>query len=114
MHMHTHTYPIAPGTRVVQVSAVQYVDYLMTWVEGLLDNEAVFPVREGMPFPPNFVSVVRKIFCRLFRVYGHIYHSHFEEISLIGAAPHLNTCFKVGGHARYGWLHMGCVDPSTL
>eukprot|EP00475_Leptophrys_vorax_P015466 TRINITY_DN217_c0_g1_i3.p1 TRINITY_DN217_c0_g1~~TRINITY_DN217_c0_g1_i3.p1 ORF type:complete len:129 (-),score=31.29 TRINITY_DN217_c0_g1_i3:41-427(-) len=47
-----------------------------------------------MPFPKNFVTIVKTIFKRLFRVYAHIYHSHFEQIKSIGADGHLNTCFK--------------------
>eukprot|EP00947_MAST-08B_sp_MAST-8B-sp1_P004899 g4899.t1 len=78
----------------IKVSAVEYINYLMTWVEGQLSDESVFPVQEDRPFPRNFESIVRKIFSRLFRVYAHIYHSHIEEVRRIGAAPHLNTCFK--------------------
>lgn len=32
----------------IKVSAPDYVDYLMTWVQGILDDEAVFPSRVGM------------------------------------------------------------------
>ena len=38
--------------------------------------------------------MVKKIFTRLFRVYAHIYHSHFQKIVGLGAEAHLNTCFK--------------------
>ena len=34
------------------------------------------------------------IFKRLFRVYAHIYHSHFQKIVSLGAEAHLNTCFS--------------------
>ena len=47
------------------------------------------------PFPATFKKYIEKIFSRLFRVYGHIYHSHIMEVQRIGAGPHLNTCFKV-------------------
>ena len=48
----------------------------------------------GTPFPKNFQSIVKTIFKRLFRVYAHIYHSHFQKITSLGAEAHLNTCFK--------------------
>ena len=48
----------------------------------------------GTPFPKNFEAVVKTIFRRLFRVYAHIYHSHFQKIVELGAEAHLNTCFK--------------------
>lgn len=47
-----------------------------------------------MPFPQNFVDVVKVIFKRLFRVYAHIYHSHFKHVCSLGEEAHLNTCFK--------------------
>jgi len=33
----------------IKVSAPDYVDYLMTWVQSILDDETVFPSRVGMP-----------------------------------------------------------------
>lgn len=83
----------------IKVSAPEYVDYLMTWVQSILDDETVFPSRVGMcclinyfdfylfnillcfmndyldvPFPKNFKDIVKNIFKRLFRVYAHIYY----------------------------------------
>ena len=108
----------------MSVSAPRYVDYLMTWVQGQLDDEKLFPTQLGVPFPANFQeharalprmprasrsllhpppaprvtqchpSQVRNIFRRLFRIYAHIYYCHFDKISELGAEPHLNTCFK--------------------
>ena len=49
----------------IEVSAPAYTALLMEWIEQLLDNERVFPVAAGEPFPPDFVDTVRKIFRRL-------------------------------------------------
>ena len=59
-----------------------------------IDDKRLFPQRYGEPFPPNFTAVVQTIFKRLFRVYAHIYHSHFRSICALGEEAHLNTCFK--------------------
>lgn len=48
----------------------------------------------GTPFPKHFRKTVEVIFKRLFRVYAHIYHCHFDKIVGLGAEAHLNTCFK--------------------
>ena len=45
-------------------------------------------------FPKNFQNIIKIIFKRLFRVYAHIYHSHFNHIMILGLEYHLNTCFK--------------------
>jgi len=79
----------------VKVSAPEYVDYLMTWVQNQLDDETIFPSKIGVPFPAKFQSIVKNIFKRLFRVYAHIYHSHFPKIVSLGEEAHLNTSFKV-------------------
>ncbi|RYG52049.1 hypothetical protein EON66_10155, partial [archaeon] len=47
-----------------------------------------------VPFPKTFKGAVKNIFKRLFRVYAHIYYSHFEKVVELSAEAHLNTCFK--------------------
>ena len=59
-----------------------------------MDDSRIFPQQYGIPFPPNFMDVVRTMFKRLFRVYAHIYHTHFRSICSLGEEAHLNTCFK--------------------
>jgi hypothetical protein len=81
--------------KALRVSAPEYIDFLMTWVQKLLDDETVFPSKIGVPFPKNFLSSVKQIFKRLFRVYAHIYHAHFRVIvHELGEEAHLNTSFK--------------------
>ncbi|KAL2534338.1 MOB kinase activator-like 1A [Abeliophyllum distichum] len=78
----------------IEVSAPKYVEYLMDWIEAQLDDESIFPQKLDAPFPPNFQDVMKTISKRLFRVYAHIYHSHFQKIVSLKEEAHLNTCFK--------------------
>lgn len=48
----------------------------------------------GVPFPKNFMSVAKTILKRLFRVYAHIYHQHFDSVMQLQEEAHLNTSFK--------------------
>ncbi|CAN4128053.1 unnamed protein product [Withania somnifera] len=92
-----YEYRWADGVQIkkpIEVSAPKYVEYLMDWIETQLDDESLFPQRLGAPFPSNFKDVVKTIFKRLFRVYAHIYHSHFQKIVSLKEEAHLNTCFK--------------------
>eukprot|EP01091_Cochliopodium_minus_P016035 TRINITY_DN5882_c0_g1_i1.p1 TRINITY_DN5882_c0_g1~~TRINITY_DN5882_c0_g1_i1.p1 ORF type:complete len:214 (+),score=36.89 TRINITY_DN5882_c0_g1_i1:51-692(+) len=98
-------------TKPVKVSAPKYVDYLMTWVQGILDNEKLFPSRIDIPFPKNFVGIIKQIFKRLFRVYAHIYYSHFSKIVSLGEEAHLNTCFK---HFYYFIMEFKLVEKKEL
>ncbi|RLN42717.1 hypothetical protein C2845_PM01G44480 [Panicum miliaceum] len=90
-------YRWADGVQIkkpIEVSAPKYVEYLMDWIEAQLDDESIFPQKLGTPFPQNFKEVVKTIFKRLFRVYAHIYHTHFQKIMSLKEEAHLNTCFK--------------------
>jgi len=78
----------------VKCSAPEYVDYLMCWIQEQLDDEEVFPSRVGAPFPRNYEDCVKNMFKRLFRVYAHIYHSHFQQVVSLEEEAHLNTSFK--------------------
>ncbi|VVA17219.1 PREDICTED: MOB kinase activator [Prunus dulcis] len=95
----------------IEVSAPKYVEYLMDWIESQLDDESIFPQKLGAPFPPNFREVVKTIFKRLFRVYAHIYHSHFQKIVSLKEEAHLNTCFK---HFILFTCEFGLIDKKEL
>ena len=71
----------------------------------------IFPQRPDQPFPRTFVDTVRTIFKRLFRVYAHIYHSHWDVTVSLGAEAHLNTCFK---HFMYFTHTFSLVEKKEL
>ncbi|XP_042409812.1 MOB kinase activator-like 1A [Zingiber officinale] len=95
----------------IEVSAPKYVEYLMEWIEVQLDDESIFPQKLGTPFPANFKDVVKTIFKRLFRVYAHIYHSHFQKIVSLKEEAHLNTCFK---HFILFTYEFGLIDKKEI
>lgn len=76
-----------------KISAPQYVDYVMTYVQKVVNDETVFPTKHGNEFPANFDVVLKKVQKLLFHVVAHIYHSHFREIVLLGLHAHLNSIF---------------------
>ena len=67
-----------------------------------------------VPFPKSFLSRVKTIFKRLFRVYAHIYYNHFQRVVSLGEEAHLNTCFKVGSSVRWGAKGEGLVGRMVL
>jgi len=94
-----------------KVTAPQYIDLLLNWVNEQISDPQLFPVDENAKFPRNFMNRVKDIYKRLFRLYAHIYYSHFEKISSIGAKAHLNTCFK---HFVFFILEFKLVDDKDL
>lgn len=81
-------------TKPTKMSAPDYVENLMNWVQLYLDNESLFPTQPGVPFSKQAPQVFRNILKRLFRVYAHIYCHHFDHITELGLQPHLNTSLK--------------------
>mmetsp|Transcript_5868 Transcript_5868/g.22267 ORF Transcript_5868/g.22267 Transcript_5868/m.22267 type:complete len:217 (-) Transcript_5868:277-927(-) len=82
------------GKKVVRVTAQKYVTNLMDWIAKLINDEETFPGPDGGEFPKDFQNTVKKIFTRLFRVYAHVYYSHFDEVKQLGLEKHLNTAFR--------------------
>lgn len=66
--------------RPVRLSAPEYIDCLFAWAQRQLDDDTIFPSAVGAPFPPKFEATVKALLRRLFRVYAHIYLSHFQQI----------------------------------
>jgi len=77
-----------------KLPANQYISLLMDWIEGQVNDAAIFPLTDDVPFPKNFGSVCKKILTRLYRVFVHVYVHHFDRLMSIGAEPHVNTCYK--------------------
>lgn len=77
----------------VKVSAPQYIDFVMSWVQTVVDDQNMFPTRAGSEFPKDFSSTVKSICKKLFRVFAHMYHSHFDKILCLQEECHFNTLF---------------------
>lgn len=94
---HKYEYLWKDGVRykkATRVAAPVYIDNLLNWANDQISDPSLFPVDDTAKFPRDFKKQVKVIYKRLFRMYAHIYYSHFEQIRGIGANAHLNTCFK--------------------
>ncbi|GAB1605142.1 MOB kinase activator 3B-like isoform X1 [Argonauta hians] len=88
-----------------------YISLLMDWVESQINEETIFPVTVGVPFPRNYLQIVKKIMTRLFRVFVHVYIHHFDKLIGIGAEAHGNTCYK---HFYYFVTEHNLIDKREL
>ncbi|KAH9480361.1 Maintenance of ploidy protein mob2 [Psilocybe cubensis] len=77
----------------VNLPAPTYIDYVMTWIQNLLNDEATFPTKSGHDFPPSFPSTVKHVYRQLLRVFAHIYHAHFHQLLHLRSEPHFNSLF---------------------
>ncbi|XP_059177651.1 MOB kinase activator 2-like isoform X2 [Physella acuta] len=74
-------------------TASQYIDYVMTHIQKVVNDESVFPTKFGHAFPPDLEAVVKRIHKYLFHVLAHIYHAHYKLLRQLGLHAHLNTLF---------------------
>jgi hypothetical protein len=83
----------------VRVPAVQYIALVQRWIVGKLSDNKVFPtdlinqtgsnptasaterdwLGKATGFPENFFTDCKTIFRQIFRVYAHLYHSHWID-----------------------------------
>lgn len=94
-----------------EVSAPKYIELLFAWAQAQISDQALFPTEPGVPFPKTFLSVVKQMFKRFFRVYAHIYLCHFDVILKLGCEAHLNTCTR---HFVLFVREFGLVDADDL
>lgn len=78
-------------TKPIEVSAPEYVELLMSWVESQLNDESIFPIKFDSSYPKKFHAICATIYKRFFRVYAHIYHAHFKQIQTLGAGQSPRT-----------------------
>merc|ERR1719242_1833092 len=94
----------------VAVSAPKYIDFLMEWIEESINDKDLFPrldhddpqeneekdnwmeqeTEKALKFPKNFRSTSSKICRRMGRVYGHIYHAHWQAMIELKLTQYVN------------------------
>lgn len=79
--------------RAIKLPAPTYIDYVMTWVQNMLNDEASFPTKASGAFPNNFASLAKHVYRQLLRVFAHIYHAHYPEILHLSCEGHFNSLF---------------------
>ncbi|CBQ70752.1 related to MOB2-required for maintenance in ploidy [Sporisorium reilianum SRZ2] len=84
---------IDQNRKQVKLPAPQYIDYVMTWVGGLLADEATFPTKASRDFPPTFLTTCKHIYKQLLRVFAHIYHAQFQYLVHLCCEGHFNSLF---------------------
>ena len=98
----------------LRVSAPEHIELTLHWIHSQLQDESIFPKagdQTAVEYPAEFRQRVREIFKRIFRIYAHLYRTHFTRIREMGAHPHLNTCFK---HFVFFVLEFDLVDAREM
>jgi hypothetical protein len=108
----------------VEISAYEYFTLVQRYISGKIDDETIFPTAAGgvsfadnpalcppLPtdpsggptrdyvgkrsgFPESFFGICQIIFRQMFRVYSHLYWSHFEDLYALNLEKAMNSCFS--------------------
>ncbi|KAF8195378.1 Mob1/phocein [Pholiota molesta] len=81
------------GGKQAMLPAPTYIDYVMTSIQNLIDDENIFPTKSNQTFHPSFPATVRTVYRQLLRVFAHIYHAHYPQILHLRSEPHFNSLF---------------------
>jgi len=91
----------------MRLSAPQYIELVVIHIQKIITDEMIFPTKYDMTFPPNFITIIKKIFRFLFHIIVHLYQSHYEHISNTEQLKLLNTLFI---HFLYFQTHYSLLD----
>ncbi|KAL0474533.1 Mob1/phocein [Neurospora intermedia] len=103
----------------VEIPAYEYLSLVQRYISGKIDDSNLFPtdpagvsfadnpafctpLPESGPdwigkrsgFPQNFMETCQTIFRQMFRVYAHLYWSHFDDMFCLNLEKSMNSCFS--------------------
>ncbi|ODQ79604.1 hypothetical protein BABINDRAFT_63325 [Babjeviella inositovora NRRL Y-12698] len=79
--------------QAVMLPAGQYIELVLLWVSNKLNDQTLFPTKNGGAFPPYFGKDVKNMCRQMFRVFAHMYHNHFEKFVHLLLEAHWNSFF---------------------
>lgn len=95
----------------IRCSAVQYIDYVVNWVETLLNDNSLFPDAYDYNFSNGYSPTLKRVYTRLFRCFAIVYSSHYTALEELNATAHINTLFK---HFMYFHWEFNIIDEFEL
>lgn len=64
--------------KATEVSAPEYIALSIDKIENLLNDTTIFSTSGD--FPKDFRKIVKDMSKKIFRVYAHVFHQHFNEV----------------------------------
>lgn len=90
---HTDYLWLDANNRQVSLPAGQYIDLALTWINNKVTDQNLFPTKNGIPFPQNFLKDLQRIMVQMFRIFAHMYHHHFDKVIHLSLEAHWNSFF---------------------
>lgn len=102
--------------QLINLPAGSYIDYVLTWISKKINDQSVFPTKNGGAFPPNFLKDCKNIARQMFRIFAHIYWNHFEKIVHLSLEAHWNSFFAhfISFEKEFGLIEKSELEPLLL
>lgn len=75
----------------IKCSAVQYMNFALSYSQRCCSDESLFPTKYDKSFPVTITTILKKIYRSLLNILAHICYSHYEQLALLQLSGHLNT-----------------------
>ncbi|KXN74776.1 mps one binder kinase activator-like 1B-like protein, partial [Conidiobolus coronatus NRRL 28638] len=79
--------------KVQKLPACQFIDYTLTNIQNIIDNEQNFPTKQGAVFSQNFTQLTREICLNLFKIFAHLLTTHYDQFHQLQFLPYFNSIF---------------------
>ncbi|KAA8894851.1 Mob1/phocein [Sphaerosporella brunnea] len=77
----------------MRLPAPTYIEYVLQWINNRINDETIFPTKAKGGFPQSFEQTCKGIYKQMFRIFAHIYHTHFDKILHMSLEAHFNSLF---------------------
>ncbi|MES1918682.1 MOB kinase activator 1B, variant 2 [Bonamia ostreae] len=81
-------------SKPIYLPAKDYIRNTFNWIDKQFENNKIFPISENEDYPKNFQKIVSTIIKKMYRMYAHIYFSHFSDMEINGLESNINSFFK--------------------
>ena len=78
--------------KATEVSAPEYIALSIDKIESLLNDTSIFSTNGD--FPKEFRKTVKDMCKKIFRVYAHVFHHHYNEVTDRKMEPNFLFAFK--------------------
>lgn len=101
------------NNKTIQLPANQYIEYVLNWISLKLNDQTLFPTKTGVPFPVNFIKIIKNISRQMFRIFAHIYYNHFDKILNLSLEAHWNSFFAhfISFVKEFDLIELNELDP---
>lgn len=95
------------NTLIKEISASNYIDSALTWIETQLECPDRFPKAMSDTYRADFEArLIQPVFQLLYHALAHIYEAHYEDVEGLEEEAHLNglLCHFIAFSREFGLL----------